>query len=53
MQRSSSKPSLLMHHQETTVPGLGGKGGKGMKVGKEGMGHGRKGNSSKMATLYL
>ena len=54
MQRSSSKPSLLMHHQETTVPGLGGKGGKGMKGGKEGMmGHGRKGNSTKMATLYL
>ena len=49
MQRSSSKPSLLMH-QETTVPGLG---GKGMKGGKDGMGHGRKGNSSKMATLYL
>ena len=50
MQRSSSKPSLLMH-QEPTVPGLGGKGGKGMKGGKDG--HGRKGNSSKMATLYL
>ena len=48
MQRSSSKPSLLMH-QEPTVPGLGGRGGKGMKGGKDA----RKGNSSKMATLYL
>ena len=48
MQRSSSKPSLLMH-QEPTVPGLGGRGGKGMKGVKDV----RKGNSSKMATLYL
>ena len=48
MQRSSSKPSLLMH-QEPTVPGLGGRGGKGIKGGKDV----RKGNSSKMATLYL
>ena len=53
MQRSSSKPSLLMH-QEQTVPGLGGKGGKGVKGGKEGLTQkGRRGSSNKMATLYL